>query len=205
MFIFWIVLIIVITVSYYFYTKDKKVIRHIFRDIANETDASIRDSFFYYPQLRIDYHSSTIAVSAMASGGQGDRPPQTFASFPTKGLSEENTFILQSRSVETSIDKALGYRDMNIGNSKIDNNFIIYAKDSLYTQKLFTKEIQDSIIKLNSEHGIKISIQNSDYFDGDKWAKGLCFDIKILKVSTDYEDYIDIMNIAKLFCDEIKR
>jgi len=204
MYIFWILLVLVIIISFYFYSKEKKSINDIFKKIASSTDAHIKESLFSYPQLTLSYKNTTILISALSGGQQGSRPPQSFAQFPIPDTWVKDTFILQSKSIQTAIDKALGYSHVSLGIPEIDNKFFIYAKNETYVKSLFTKEIQDSILKLDSRHGIKVGIENADYYDGKVWTKALRFDATIFNISTEYEEYINLINTAKLFYDKIK-
>ena len=118
--IFWILLIVIIIISYIITQKDKNKIDDILKSLALENNGQIKKVFGYYSQLMISYKDIDILISSLSSNG--DRPPQTFAQFSLpnskkieidKSMEEEIKLLYKNYAIKIDID------DMNIFNITI--------------------------------------------------------------------------------------
>ncbi len=206
-YIFGFVVIVIVLISYKINQKEKVEIDKIFKDIVTERGGDIKRVFGYYSQLIVPYRDTDIMLSAMTSGstGNGGRPPQTFAQFHTSHSSDNIFFQISSLSTESIIQKALGFKDINIDDTLFDKQFFIQGKDEKFIKRLLTKDIKKSIMSLNSEHGMKVSFAIVKFFDGSEWVEKPRLDITLYKLSTTSQDYSDLLEIAILFYDEIEK
>lgn len=210
MHIFWIVLIIIIAVSYIIRQKTKKI-DVILRTLALGRNGKIKSVFGAYPQLTFQYKDIDILVSAMSGGTGGarsageNRPPQTFAQFYSVFSPDNFFFRIRGKSTQTVIEKVLGFKDIQIGEPLVDNQFFIQGKDDNFARELLTQDIQRKIIDLNKGRGIEISFQEVKFFNGKEWVEKPRFDITIHKVSTEYQDYTNLIETAISFYEQMKK
>jgi hypothetical protein len=207
--IFWITLIIIIlAVGYVICKKEKRKIDEILKMLALERNGKIKKVFGTYSQLNFEYNNVNVIVSAMSGGGgsgRSYRPPQTFAQFNFFSSPDKFFFRIRGKSTQTVIEKIFGFVEIQIGEPILDQQFFIQGRDQNFLRNLLNPNIQSKIIELNKGQGMEASFQKVKYFDGREWVEKPRFDVTIYKVSTEHQDYVDLIDTAILFCDQMRK
>lgn len=203
MYIFLIILILIVILSYVLFQKGRKKIDEILKRLAAERNGKVQKVFGAYPQLTFQYEDIDILVSALQSGTR-KRAAQTFAQFYFVSFPDKFFFRIRGRSTQTVIGEAMGFKNIQTGNPVFDKQFFIQGKDEKFVRALLTQDVQRKLVDLNDGVGIKADFQKVKFFDGKEWVEKPRFNISIHKVSEEYRDYRKLIETASLFYDRMK-
>ncbi len=206
--IFWIALIVVVLIGYIMSQKENKKINVIFKKLALERNGKVKHVFGYYSQLIFPYKDVEIRVSAMSAGNGGTgvpRPAQTFSQFHFNKASDKHFFTISIKSTQTVIDNLVGFKNIHIDSPEFNDLFFIQSNDESFIKGLLTDEIQRKIISFDHKKALEISFQKSKFFNGEVWIEKPKLNVKIHKISTDEQDYHDLIEMTILFYEQIQK
>jgi hypothetical protein len=204
-FIWIVLLIILVLISYWIFQKDKRKVSGILTSLAAERSGSVKHVFGSYPQLSFQYQGTDILVSSMVggSGSGGASSSHTFAHFYDSSFPEKLYFKIQSKSMETVVKQSLDFHRIRINDSSMDKAFFIQAKHEHFIRELLTPEIQRGTMELSDGQGLEARFLTVKFFDGNAWVEKPRFDIRIPKVSTEYREYEQLIALTLLFHEQI--
>lgn len=205
----WIVLIIVLVVgSYVLIRRRVGKVREVLEFLALERGGQVRGTFGSYPQLTFQHDGVTLLVSAMpgTSGTAGGRhtSPQTFAQLQLPSAPEALFFRIRSRSIQTAGERLFGLEDVRIGDAAFDDRFVIETRDVDRLRELLSPDLRRRIAELDGRRGVHVSLERVKGFDGTGWSTEPRLDVTIDEVSTQRQDYADLIDTALLLLERIR-
>ena len=199
---------VVLIIGWKLHQTDRRRVHECLRKQAARLNGKVRPAtLFTYPQLYFRYRDVEVLVSAMSgSGGQGRaRPPTSFAQFYFE-VYPEYMFRIRNKSVQTMIEKMLGLRDLQTGNSRFDDQFVVQSDDEDFIRRLLTSEIQNKLLEFNPAYGLDISFQKTTLYRDGRLVFGVerpRLDVTIEKIATEDQEYYRLIEAATMLYDRL--
>lgn len=199
---------VVLIIGWQLHQRDRRRVHECLRKQAARLNGKVRPAtLFTYPQLYFRYQDVEVLVSAMpGSSGHGRaRPPTAFAQFYFE-IYPEYVFRIRNKSVQTMIEKMLGLRDLQTGNSRFDDQFVVQSNNEDFIRHLLTSEIQNKLLEFNPAHGLDISFQKTTLYRDGRLVLGVerpRLDVTIEKIATDDQDYYRLIDTATMLYDRL--